>query len=566
MSIYDDKPWLRSYDAGIPAEIDLPATTYAALLEEGLHARPQRAAVHFLGRTLTFAELENASARFAVFLKACGCTPGHTVGVNLPNTPQYLIALAGAIRAGCAVTGVSPLLSPTEMAYQLNDAGVKVLVTLDAIFEKKLAPVAGDIAGMTHVVATNIADPLPWIKRTLGKWLKKVPCGTVGPLPGKTVTTLPRILADYPADKPAAALSPEDTCLIQYTGGTTGLPKGTELTHANMAAHLTQLTNWLNLGFGEEVFCSGFPFFHQAGLILTLTALRTANTQCLIPDPRNTAHICEQIKTYRPTMLANVPSLYQMLVDNPTFKTLDLSSIRLCLSGAAPFAVEAINALEAYTGKGTVLEVYGMTETSPMITMNPYKGPKKIGSVGLPMPNTRVKLVDVETGTTEVPLGAEGELIVQGPQVMKGYRNKPEETAHAKRDFAGGKWMFTGDVARMDEDGYITICDRVKDMLIVGGFKVFSREVEEKLYQLPEVEFCAIVGLPDDKRPGNDIVKAVVQLSTAARQQDPEAVKAKILDFCRQSVSPYKVPKRIEFIEAIPLTNVGKVDKKALRK
>ena len=247
------------------------------------------------------------------------------------------------------------------------------------------------------------------------------------------------------------------------------------------------------------------------------------------------------------------------------FKTLDFSNCNVCISGAAPFAVESIEAFESIVGKGKVLEVYGMTETSPILTMNPAKGQKKIGSVGIPIQSTRIKLVDIETGEQEVPMGEEGELIANGPQVMKGYLNKPEETAHALREFQGEKWLYTGDVARMDADGYFSIADRVKDMLIVGGYKVFSREVEEKLYELPEVEFCAIVGIPNKDRPGNDIVKLVVQRSAQAEDKDPEALKNEIIEYCKKNMAPYKVPKIIDFTDEIPLTAVGKVDKKQLR-
>jgi len=311
--------------------------------------------------------------------------------------------------------------------------------------------------------------------------------------------------------------------------------------------------------------CSAFPLFHLAGLMVGMTCVAKDVPQCLIPDPRNTKHICGEIAKYRPSLLTNVPSLYQMLMEEPIFKTLDFSNLKACISGAAPFAVESIEAFEAIVGKGKVLEVYGMTETSPILTMNPAGGQKKIGSVGVPVQSTRIKLVDIETGETEVPVGEEGELIANGPQVMKGYLNKPDETAHAIRDFQGEKWLYTGDVARMDEDGYFSIADRVKDMLIVGGYKVFSREVEEKLYEMPDVEFCAIVGIPNPDRPGNDIVKLVVQRAETAKDKDPEALKNEIIEYCKKNMAAYKIPKIVEFAEEIPLTAVGKVDKKQLR-
>jgi acyl-CoA synthetase (AMP-forming)/AMP-acid ligase II len=254
-----------------------------------------------------------------------------------------------------------------------------------------------------------------------------------------------------------------------------------------------------------------------------------------------------------------------MLMDNPKFRKLDFSPLAFCLSGASPFPVESIRALEAIVGAGKVVEVYGMTETSPLITCNPHLGQKKIGTVGLPLSNTRVKLADLETGILEVPIGGEGELIIQGPQVMKGYLNRPEETAHALREFQGEVWMHTGDVARMDEAGYFTLVDRAKDMLNVGGFKVFSREVEEKLYDHPAVDLCAIIGVPNPQRPGSELVKLVIQRSQASKDRQEETLKQEILDFARENLSPYKVPKIVEFVDSLPLTPVGKVDKKALR-
>jgi long-chain acyl-CoA synthetase len=299
--------------------------------------------------------------------------------------------------------------------------------------------------------------------------------------------------------------------------------------------------------------------------MLAMTALAFAGTQILVPNPRDTDHICKEIDRYRPTILVNVPTLYLMLMENKRFQRLDFSPLAFCMSGASPFPVESIRSLEQIVGEGKVVEVYGMTETSPLITCNPRFGKKKIGTVGLPLPNTRVKLADLETGTREVAWGEEGELIVQGPQVMKGYLNRPEETAHALREFQGERWMHTGDVARMDEDGYFTVVDRAKDMLNVGGYKVFSREVEEKLYDHPAVDLCAIIGIPNPQRPGSELVKLVVQKSQAFKDQPEETLKQDILNFARENLSPYKVPKMIEFMDSLPLTPVGKVDKKALR-
>ncbi|UCD85802.1 MAG: AMP-binding protein [Deltaproteobacteria bacterium] len=565
MSAYDERPWLEFYDGFVDPNFTAPDITYVDLLEESFSDFANRAALHFMGTTLTFKEMDMYSRKFATFLKEIGCGPGDVVGINLPNTPQFLIAHMGTLRAGCITNGVSPLLTLKEMTYQLNDCGAKVLVTLDAIFEQRLRKIHDKIPRLSHIVATGIADFLPWTKRTLGKLLKKVPTGKVIPLPDKTVLNFQGLLDKYPSKPPEAKIKPEDTCLIQYTGGTTGLPKGTELTHKNMVTTILQVKQWFDDARGEDIYLSGFPFFHIAGLSTGMNAMATGNTQILIPDPRNTKHMCEEFARYLPTGLNNVPSLYQMLMENPMFKTLEFSRVKACMSGAAPFAVESLKALEEIVGEGKVIEVYGMTETSPLMTMNPYKGLKKIGSVGVPIQNTRIKLVDLDTGTKEVPIGEEGEIICRGPQVMKGYYGKPEETAHALREFQGEKWLYTGDVARMDKDGYFYIVDRTKDMLNVGGYKVFSREVEEALYEHPAIEFCAIIGMPNPDRPGSEHVKAVIQLMKNQKDKDKGDLENKIIAYCRENMAPYKVPKVIEFVDELPLTPVGKVDKKSLK-
>ena len=565
MTNYDDRPWLKAYDSGLSSDIDILTKTYTDALIEGLIAAPDRAAMHFMGTTLTFRQLDEMSCRFASFLTGNGVQPGDVVGLSLPNIPQFLIAICGTMRAGCTITGVSPLLTPKELAHQINDSGCRVLVTLDAIFERVLIKIENQVPELSHVITTSIGDYLPAVKRILGKLLKKLPSGKVTPIAGKTIHSFKQVTTQYPADRPKTTVTPDDICLIQYTGGTTGLPKGVELTHRNIFSNLTQVREWTDFEMAQDVLCSGFPFFHLAGLMFGMTAMATTNTQCLIPDPRNTKNICSEIRTHAPSIYANVPTLYQMLLEDPGFKKLDFSPAKIFVSGAAPFAVESIRAFEAVVGQGKVVELYGMTETSPVITCNPVAGNKKIGSVGVPVSNTEVRIVDVDNGTDIMPVGEPGELIVRGPQVMKGYHNKPEESDHAMREHDGKIWLHTGDVARMDEDGYFYIMDRSKDMLIVGGYKVFSREVEETLYQHKAVEFCAIIGLPDLKRPGSEIVKAVIQLSADAQNQDADTLKKNITTYCRENMAPYKVPKVIEFIDAIPLTAVGKVDKKALR-
>ncbi len=560
-----DKPWLSSYEARLAPEIPIPEITFTDMLEEGLTTYPDRVALHFLGTRLTFRELNDLAATFASFLRSGGYGPDDVVGIQLPNIPEYPIALAGALKAGCAITGISPLLTAREMVHQINDAEARVIVILDSLFEERLLKIKDKIPNVEKIVVANVGNFLPWPKRILGKLFKKIPTGAIVPVSGKAVLPFKKVLASHEPVNGKPEITPDNTCLIQYTGGTTGLPKGTELTHRNLVANTTHAKEWAGWDIGNDVLCSAFPYFHLAGLAFGMVAMSTANTQCLIPDPRNTDHFCREIDQNNATVVANVPTLYQMLLDNPRFRAIDFSMLKICLSGAAPFSVKAINAFEKVVGKGKVLEVYGMTETSPLVTMNPLEGTKKIGSVGIPIQNTAVKLVDTETGTREVAPGEAGEVIVRGPQVMKGYHNQPEETAHALREFQGEKWLYTGDVAKMDEDGFFYIVDRTKDMLIVSGYKVFSREVEETLYQHPDIEFCAIVGVPDPDRPGSERVKAVIQLKSAAKQKDPETVKSGITAFCRENLVPYKIPKIVELVDEMPLTAVGKVEKKALR-
>ena len=339
-------------------------------------------------------------------------------------------------------------------------------------------------------------------------------------------------------------------------------PKGAMLNHRNAAHNMLSINNWLGWEWGNGVLLSGFPMFHIAGLTVCQSAVFFGWTQVLIPNPRDTKHICKEIQKYKPTNMANVPSLYQMLMADPEFKKLDHSNLGTCISAAAPFPKESQAELEKIIGEGKLLELYGMTETSPVSTMNPSQGRKKLGSVGMPFMNVECKLVEPASGE-DVPLGEPGEICVKGPLVMQGYFNKPEETANAI-DEEG--FMHTGDVAIMDEDGYLTIVDRTKDMIIVGGFKVFSSKVEDVLSKHPAVGMLALIGTDNPERPGSEIVKAYVQLDPDfSFSGSHEELREDISKFAKEKCAPYEVPKLIEFIEEMPLTAVGKIDKKVLR-
>lgn len=561
------RPWYAIYqECGVAPELPLiEEKSLADYIETHARQYPGNAAIEYLGITLTYVQLDALANRLANRLQKLGVTAGDVIGVHLPNTPQYLITLTAAAKLGAIISGVSPLLAPAEIIHQVNDAQIKVLISLDQLYNNAVAPAQGQVPTLKAVLVTGPIDALPGWKQWLAYTLKKVPKVTPKPMSGVSVLSFWPEMQRAPATRVYTKVRYDDTIYIQYTGGTTGKPKGAELTLRNMFSNARQGEAFAPYEQGVETLASAFPYFHMAGLALALLGLQMGARLLVAPDPRNVTMLCQMMQKFPPTILANVPTLYQMLTEHPEFKKVNFTGLKMALSGAAPFPTELIHQLEALIGQGKLCEVYGMTETSPLITCNPGKRPK-IGSVGLPVVGTDVKIVDVETGTREMPLGEPGELIASGPQVMKGYRHLPEASAKSLREFDGKVWMYTGDIAKMDEEGYITICDRSKDMLIVGGFKVFSVEVEGKLAELDFVELTAVIGEPDAKRPGNDIVHLYVQLKSEAKGQDPKSLEDKILGFCRENMSPYKVPKFVHFIDALPLTPVGKLDKKALRK
>ncbi|MBY8988995.1 MAG: AMP-binding protein [Candidatus Lokiarchaeota archaeon] len=542
--------------------------TYPQAIRRTMEEFPEKMAFDYLGVTFTYKDLDEASNQFANMLIENGFKTGDVVGINLPNTPEYLMGIIGTLKAGCIVSGVSPLLSDIEMQYQLNDLGTggnKVaLLTLDAIFAGRLVKIASKIPQLKLAITTSVGGYLPKIKQVLGKLIGKIPKGKVTPLEGVTIMDFHKdILPTYSKELPKTTTKPGDLAFIQYTGGTTGPPKGAMLTHKNIVSDIVIFQKWLNWEAGKGVALSGFPFFHIAGTFTTLNVIFLGWSQILIPNPRDSDHIIKEMAKYEPSVLANVPSLYQILMKNPKFKELDHSKLLYAVSAAAPFPEESQREFEATIGKGKLIEAYGMTETSPLTASNPSVGVKKLGSIGLPLNNMEFKLVDPNTGK-DVPLGEAGEICVKGPQVMQGYFNKPEETKNAI-DKDG--FMHTGDVGVMDEEGYVKIVDRTKDMIIVGGFKVFSAKLEDTLVKHPAIGMVATVGVDNPDRPGSEIVKAIIQLDADYNYDgNEEALKNDITAFAKEKCAPYEVPKLIEITEELPLTAVGKVDKKSLRK
>ncbi|MHA1310057.1 MAG: AMP-binding protein [Candidatus Helarchaeota archaeon] len=566
MEIYNSRFWTKSYDKHIKIDLDYPKKSLGLIFDESMQRFPDRPACWMRKKEISFGEFRDYVHRFATYLQENGFKKGDVVAINLPNSPQYMVTHFGTLLTGGVASGCSPLLSADELIYQINDSRAKVLITLDKIYADILIPkdVLSKVPNLEIVITTNISDYMGLSKLIvlLGKLTGKIPKGKVVPHPEKIVINFRKVLKTGPNVKKVEINPDKDLALLQYTGGTTGRPKGTQLTHANQIANLVQISNWINLAPGEDISLSAFPLFHLAGLCFCQAAVFLSNPQILIPDPRDIKFFINEMKSKKPTLIANVPSLYLMIMKEPLSRTIPsevLKNVKAYISGAAPFPAEMIREFQkVMDAENKVLEVYGMTETSPILTMNPFYGTKKIGTVGLPIQDSDVRLIDIETGK-DVPLGEPGEIICKGPQVTPGYYNKPEAN---KKTIIDG-WFHTGDVGIMDEDGFITIVDRTKDMLIVSGYKVYSVHVEDILIKHPAIELVAIIGIKDPDRPGSEKVKAVVQLKSDVELTDE--LKEDIKKYAEDNLSKYEKPKIWEFRKELPLTTVGKVLKRKLR-
>ncbi len=546
-------PWKKIYQELNIQTPEFPGKTVAEHIRQHATEKGDSVAIDFLASELTFSELEDYANRFANLLLKHGCKRGDVIGIHLPNCPQWLIAIVGISKIGCVISGISPLLAPSEIAYQVNDSGIKLLLSTDSLATTSLSAIETPTPCLETVLVTKIDDTSP------GE---------------KTPAELPVISAAQVIDFRSSILKSDATPILEsmdeqeimaimYTGGTTGPPKGAELTMYNMMYNIEQLYAIINTEIEGNVMTPS-PIFHVAGMSMIILILRLGLCTVLVPNPRELDTICSALNRRPPSYFAAVPTLYQMLYNREDFRSVDFSKLVIAGTGAAPITQEQRNQLSTLFGKDKFFEVFGMTETSPTQLGNPKKRFKQ-NSVGIPIPETEVRIVDLETGTKEMPFGEPGEIICRGPQIMKGYHGKPKETANALKEFRGHTWMYTGDIGHMDEEGYVFIRDRAKDMLVVGGFKVFSVEVEDKLKNIPWVLMSAVVGIPDEARPGNDLVHLVVQRSPEVSDRDEESLREELISFCRKNMAPYKIPKVIIFADAIPLTGVGKLDKKLLR-
>jgi long-chain acyl-CoA synthetase len=547
-SIYDKKPWLKSYVEGVPSHLEYPEVPMYEVIEKGAREIPNQPAIYFFGRKITYSELKNLTEKLATAFADLGVRKGHVVALHLPNYPQFIIGYFAALRIGAIVTSLSLLATAPEAKYQLADTGAETI-----LLDERYLPILQQIRAETkikRVILTSLQDFLPG-KPPVHK-----------EVPG--AHWLPDLLNKYQPHPPTVNINPkEDPAILQYTGGTTGLPKGAILTHYNLYANGVQTMTWYKvLSYGKEINMANLPLFHLFGQELAMNmGLQIGGMVVLNPDPRDIATLLNLIRTTKPTLMAGVPTLFMKIVDHPDVisKKIDFGCFKICGSGAAPCPPELIKKFGAIT-KAPLIEGYGMTETSPVVTLTPMgSGKIRIGSVGLPVPDTEVRLVDIDTGTKEVPLGEPGEIVVRGPQVFKGYWNKPEETQNQLRN----GWLHTGDIAKMDADGFFYIVDRKKEMVIVSGYKVYPREVDDVLYEHAAVQMAATVGIPDPEKPGSEKVKAFIVLKPG--YQPSEKLKQELTEHARKSLAPYKVPKFIEFRSEVPTSLVGKVLKRPLR-
>ncbi len=549
-----EKPWVKFYDEGVPAHIDYPELTLPELLAASARKYPQRTATIFMGKALSYAQLDEAATRFAIALSRLGVEKGDRVALVLPNCPQFLIGYYGAMRLGAVVVPTNPMYVEREMEHQFKDAGVKAVLTLDLFYQRVRR--VKEAAGIQSIVVTSIREQLPPLLSLLYPLKAKRDGTLVNVAAEDGIYTLPELLRSASGPAPATRPVPDDLALLQYTGGTTGVAKGAMLTHRNLVANTAQSVAWMTPGThknAHDIVLGALPYFHVYGMTVAMNlAVYVGGTQILLPR-FVVKDVLEAIRKYRPTTFPGAPTMYIALINSPETKKYDLSSIAACISGSAPLPVEVQNKFEAMTG-GKLVEGYGLTEASPVTHSNPLFGFRKYGTIGVPFPDTDARVVDLETGTEVLGPNQPGELCVRGPQVMKGYWNRPEETEKVLRD----GWLYTGDIATVDEDGFFTIVDRKKDMIIASGYNIYPREIEEVLYTHPKVAEAAVVGIPDPYR--GETVKAYIVPKAGANVTAEE-----IIAYCHEKLAAYKVPRLVEFRPELPKSMVGKVLRRLLR-
>ncbi|HEX2282755.1 MAG TPA: long-chain fatty acid--CoA ligase [Thermomicrobiales bacterium] len=554
-SVYDSKPWLRHYQTGVPASIDYPQWTVPDLFASAVSRFPDRDAVIFYGNGITYRELDRLSSQFANRMIELGLKPGEPVLLILANLPQFPIAHLGILKAGGIVAALNPLLVEREIAELAKDSGARFVVVLDRMWDR-VEPIVerGELDG---AIVTGVQDYLPGIKRLLYPLKFRKEIVKVAHQPAKGIYQFRKLMTGAPERSPTVNRGSRDVALFQYTGGTTGLPKAAMLTHANVIANTFQGRAWIpDMQDGQETILAVLPFFHAYGGTLCLhLGFHLGATIVLVPR-FDLADVMTLIQKHQPTIVPGVPTLYHALNSgarsNPD-RQQALKSIRWCISGGAPLPEEVQTRFEELTG-GRLVEGYGLSEASPVTHGNPLDGRSRIGSMGLPIPDTEARIVDIDTREV-LPQGERGELVVRGPQVMRGYWNREQDTAAVLSDDG---WLYTGDIATMDEDGFFRIVDRQKDVIITGGENVYPREIEEVLFEHPKISEVAVAAV--DHPVGGQVAKAYIVV-----KEGETLDRREVLHFCSDKLAKFKIPRLIEFRDSLPKSPAGKVLRRELQ-
>lgn len=588
-----EKPWLQHYDNDVPEQLPLPKQPLHDLLSNTAATFPDRPALIFFEQHISYRELDRLSNRFAHALQALGIRKGDRVAIVLPNVPQCVVAFYGTLKAGAVVMLGSPLSNEEEISYQLQDSGARVLVTLTS-YRTGIERIC-EATDIRDVIYTDVREYLPVRHRVLiaskirdaeeteaEEEAQRSAVGASHSVPSSS-SSLPAakkryregyfqsLLHKHPPTPFDSGVTSDDLALLQYTSGTTDIPKGAMLSHGNLVVNVAQVRHWMpDAQRGREVVLCALPLSHIYGVTDCMNLPIALGGSILLLPTTRTHEILKTIKHHHPTIFPAVPALYLAIANYPRVRSYGISSIRICVSGAAPLPVEVQEAFEKLT-RGRLVEGYGLTEASPVTHSNPLKGERHVGSIGIPLPGTSASIVDVRTGEF-LSAGEVGELLIQGPQVMQGYWNLPEETAQTLRD----GWLHTGDLARMDEDGFFTIIDRKKDLILSGSYNVYPRDVEEVLYEHPKVLEAAVVAAPSITEANSDAGAQEITPDTSVATASPfikavvvlkrgeQATPNELLAFCRERLDAYKVPRQIEFRKELPKNFVGKVLRRLL--
>jgi len=552
----ESRPWHRHYEPGVPTSIRYEDLTVPAFLERTALEWGDRPALNFMNCAMDYRQLKEQSDRFATALHGLGVKAGSRVAIHLPNLPQTVISIFAVMRLGAQAVMTNPLYTPPEIEHQWNDAACEVAITSDWLWAQKLRAMRDRLPVREYVIA-EIAEYLRFPLSLLAplKLKRMDPPMTAHWKPEPRVHAFRKILNASAAAPPTVAIGMDDVAVIQYTGGTTGLSKGAMLTHRNLSYNVQQATAWFTgLEPGHEVILTALPMFHIFGLTICTIWPVTGGAQLILQaNPRDIALLVKNVVKHRVTLFPAVPALFNSINQFPGVEKLDLSSVKYCFSGSAPLPEDVQNRFEDLTG-AKIAEGFGLTETSPVATVNPLRGLRKVGHIGLPVPDTDARVVDPEDATRDLPIGEAGELLLKGPQIMLGYLNRPEETAEMLRD----GWLHTGDLAVMDEDGFFKIVGRKKDMILCSGFNVYPDEIDRVLMAHPKIFESCTIGIPDQQRGETVMAFVVAQPGQIVTESELDA-------WCRQQLAAYKVPHEWEFRDELPKSSMMKLLRRVLR-